>query len=457
MSILGGVVVPHPPLIVPSIGKGKELGIKDTVNSYENAMNYVKSLEPETIVIISPHSEGYGDYFEIYDGDKAVGDFRQFGAGNVKFEVSYDREFVRELNKKIEDLPGGTSGKRDKTLDHGVMVPLYFLNKYLSDYKIVRIALSGLSMPLHYKLGMYIKEVAEELNRKVAVIASGDLSHKLADDGPYGYSPEASEYDKRVMNDLEAGNFLNLFEYDEDFLEKAAICGHRGFCILGGCFDKTKLDIERLSYEGPFGVGYGTLIFKIIGEDISRNFYDIWYNKRLGEIKEVRDKEDSFVNLARRAVEEYVKSGSKLKIDEVSEEMKSSSGVFVSIHENGSLRGCIGTIDSMYSNIAEEIIGNAISACSRDSRFFPVEEDELPFLDYSVDVLGDKIPCTIDELDPKKYGIVIEKDGKRGVLLPNLDGIDTVDKQVSITLRKAGLDKDEKNFTIKKFEVVRHY
>ena len=457
MSILGGVVVPHPPLIVPAIGKGRELDIKDTVNSYEKAASYIKSLEPETIVIISPHSEGYGDYFEIYDGDKATGDFSRFGAGNVKFEVSYDREFISELNKKIEDLPGGTSGKRDKALDHGMMVPLYFINKYLSDYKIVRIALSGLSMPKHYQLGMYIKEVAEELNRKVAVVASGDLSHKLTDDGPYGYSPEALEYDKRVMDDLANGNFLNLFEYDEEFLDKAAICGHNGFCILGGCLDRFKLEIERLSYEGPFGVGYGTLIFKIIGEDSSRNYYDIWYNKRLSEIKEIRDKEDPFVNLARRAVEEYVSTGNKLRLDSVPEGMDFRSGVFVSIHENGALRGCIGTIDSMYSNIAREIIGNAISACSRDNRFLPVEKDELPFLDYSVDVLGEKIPCTIDELDPKKYGIVIEKDGKRGVLLPNLDGIDTVDEQVSITLRKAGLSEDEENYTIKKFEVVRHY
>ena len=455
MSILGGIMVPHPPLIMKEVGRGKELEIKDTIMAYEKASKFLKDLNPETIILISPHSESYIDYFEIYDGDGASGNMAKFGAPEVKFSVNYDKEFINKLNEKLDF--GGSTGKFDKELDHGMMVPLYFINSYVDNYKLVRIPLSGLSLDMHYKLGMIIKEVAEELNKRVAIVASGDLSHKLKEDGPYGFVSEGPIYDEKVMNDMSSGNFLNLLEYEENFLDTASICGHPGFCIMGGAFDKSELEVERLSYEGPFGVGYGICTYKVVGDNTDRNFLDKYYENRLEKIKEIRNNEDMFVSLARKTIEEYVKYGTRYKLLKVPEEMKDKRGVFVSIHKNGELRGCIGTIEGMYSNISEEIISNAISASCRDNRFKSIDEDELEYLDYSVDVLGEKEDCTKEDLDPKKYGIVIEKDGHRGVLLPNLDGVDTVDKQISITLRKAGLSPLEEDYSIKRFEVIRHF
>ena len=133
------------------------------------------------------------------------------------------------------------------------------------------------------------------------------------------------------------------------------------------------------------------------------------------------------------------------------------AGTFVSLHRNGSLRGCIGTIMAVRENVAEEIIDNAISACSRDPRFLPVAAGELAGLEISVDVLGDLEPvASPDELDVRRYGVIVTHGRKRGLLLPNLDGVDTVADQIRIARRKGGIRESEP-VSLERFEVVRHY
>ena len=134
------------------------------------------------------------------------------------------------------------------------------------------------------------------------------------------------------------------------------------------------------------------------------------------------------------------------------------AGVFVSIHKNGSLRGCIGTISPTCSSIAQEIAQNAVSASTKDPRFSAIRPSELDELEITVDVLGDTEEISSpDQLDVKRYGVIVSKGRRRGLLLPNLDGVDTVEEQISIALQKAGLDTDEENFELERFEVVRHY
>ena len=133
------------------------------------------------------------------------------------------------------------------------------------------------------------------------------------------------------------------------------------------------------------------------------------------------------------------------------------AGVFVSIKKEGRLRGCIGTIQAVRQSIAEEIIENAISAASRDPRFSPVKTEELDWLTVSVDVLGDteKIDSP-DKLDVRRYGVVVTKGYKRGLLLPNLEGVDTVEEQIAIAKQKAGIGEHDK-VELERFEVVRHH
>lgn len=454
-------MVPHPPLIIPEVGRGQERKIQDTVNAYHEAGARIKSLRPDTIVLLSPHQVMYADYFHISPGKWAEGNFGQFGAGKVKLKARYDTEFVEKLcgMADAEGFPAGTLGERDRQLDHGTLVPLYFAEQYWKEYGLVRVGLSGLSLTDHYRLGQLIQETAEALGRNVVIIASGDLSHRLKEDGPYGYQKEGPEYDRRIMEVMGHGDFEKLLEFPEDFCEKAAECGHRSFTIMAGALDRTKVTAERLSYEGPFGVGYGICTFLPCGQDAKRNFMDQYEEKERKRIRKLRQQEDSYVRLARQTIETYVRTGKKIQVPEgISQEMLGGrAGVFVSIKKEGRLRGCIGTICAVQTSIAEEIIENAVSAAVRDSRFSPIRSEELDKLTISVDVLGDmeKIGSP-DELDVKRYGVVVTKGYRRGLLLPNLEGVDTVEEQIAIAKRKAGIGEHEKA-ALERFEVVRHY
>ncbi|MCR4807268.1 MAG: AmmeMemoRadiSam system protein A [Lachnospiraceae bacterium] len=464
MPITGAIMVPHPPIILPEVGGGEEKKISDTFKAYEEAARFVASNKPDTIILTSPHSVMYADYFHISPGRGAKGDMGNFRAGNVKFDVTYDNELTDRLARKALhlDFPAGVLGEKDASLDHGTMVPLYFINKYFTDYKLVRIGLSGLSLPEHYRFGRLIKEVCDELDRNVVFVGSGDLSHKLKAEGPYGYAPEGPQYDERIMDVMGRGAFLELFDFDESFCEKAAECGHRSFCIMAGALDGCRLEVNRLAHEGTFGVGYGICTYKVTdgsGEDPERQFLRIWEDKKTASLNARRAAEDPYVKLARETIESYIRDRKKPSLPAgLPDDMTGrKAGVFVSIHKEGRLRGCIGTISAVYDSIGEEIIENAISASTRDPRFDPIRPDELAMLEINVDVLSDAEDIkSKDELDVKKYGVIVTKGYKRGLLLPNLDGVDTVDEQVSIALRKAGMSENEKGYSLQRFEVVRH-
>ncbi len=461
MGILGAIMVPHPPLIIPDVGKGEEHKIQRTIDAYQEAVRRVAALLPETIVLISPHQVMYADYFHISPGKGAEGNFGQFGAGRTKIEATYDTEFVEKLCRltTLKGLPAGTEGERKRQLDHGTMVPLYFMNQYFRQYRLVRIGLSGLSFAKHYELGQCVKEAAELLGRRTVVIASGDLSHRLKEDGPYGYQKEGPEYDRRIMRVMGQASFGELLEFGEDFCEKAGECGHRSFTIMAGTLDRTNVQAENLSYEGPFGVGYGVCAYEVVGSNAAQNYKEQYEEKERARIMEQRAQEDAYVQLARNAVEAYVRGRKVLEVpkDLPKEMYTEQAGAFVSIKENGALRGCIGTIQATQTCIAEEIIGNAISASSRDYRFSPIEEEELDQLTISVDILGQREPVnSADELDVLRYGVIVTKGNKRGLLLPNLEGVDTVEEQIAIAKRKAGIGVSEK-VALERFEVVRHF
>lgn len=460
MGISAGFMVPHPPLIIPDVGGGEEKKIQRTIDAYQRVAETIGHLQPETIVLLSPHQIMYADYFHISPGKGARGDFGQFRAGRISMEAVYDTEFVHVLCEAAEEsgLPAGTLGEREKRLDHGTMVPLYFVNQYWTGYRLVRIGLSGLPLTAHYRLGQCIRETAQTLGRNTVVIASGDLSHKLKEEGPYGYQEEGPVYDARIMDVMGRGAFGELLQFSEDFCEKAAECGHRSFTIMAGAFDRTGVEAEELSYEGPFGVGYGICTYRPCGDDDTRNFLEQYEEKERRESFARREREDAYVRLARYTIEAFVKTGTLPGMPEgLPEELyKSRAGAFVSLKEDGRLRGCIGTIRAVRGSLAEEIMHNAVSACSDDPRFSPVEDWEVDRLTISVDVLGEteKISSP-EELDVTRYGVIVTKGSRRGLLLPNLEGVDTVEEQIAIAKQKAGIGEHE-SVELERFEVIRH-
>ena len=214
-----------------------------------------------------------------------------------------------------------------------------------------------------------------------------------------------------------------------------------------------------LSHQDVTGVGYGICTFYPEGKDENRRFLQAYQEKKERECRERAEKSDAYVKLARASVEAWVRRRERLAVPEglPGELLTRRAGTFVTLHKNGRLRGCIGTILATRESVAEEILANAVSACARDPRFPPVTEEELPYLEISVDVLGDLEPIdSPDALDVKRYGVVVSHGRKRGLLLPNLVGVDTVEDQINIARQKGGIGASEP-YRLERFEVVRHY
>ena len=462
MSIVAAFAVPHPPLALEGVGRGQEWAISSTIKSYRKVASRVAQIAPDVLVISSPHATSYYDYIHISPGSGAQGDFSAYGDPNDRFEVAYDEELVRAISKEATraHLPAGTAGERVPELDHGTMVPLYFLQGAGVRCPIVRIGISGLSALDHYRFGQCVARAVERLGRKAVFIASGDLSHKLKKSGPYGFAASGPAFDKAICRIFAAGDFGDMLRMDPVMCENAAECGLRSFQMMAGALDGYYVHSELLSHEGPYGVGYGVASFEPLGTSPFRHFGDDLEREQREKLKAIRAKEDPLVSLARKSLESWVLSGKRVKAESVApkELLEQRAGAFVSIKKKGDLRGCIGTLEPTRTCLADEIIENAISAGTRDPRFPAVIPKELGSLVYSVDVLGE--PEFIggpDDLDTKRYGVIVSTvDGRRGVLLPDLEGIDTPEKQIYIARKKGNIDPYER-VTLQRFEVVRHH
>lgn len=436
MSIVGAFVMPHPPIIFPEIGKGEEVKIQKTIDACREVARRIAELKPDTIVLTSPHSVMYEDYIHISPGKEARGDMSRYNAPQISVQAQYDEDFVRNLEvaAKAAGVPAGTRGARENDLDHATVIPLHFLKERQISYRLVRIGISGLSPDKHFKLGRCIAKVAKESGKRVVFLASGDLSHKLTKEGPYGYAKEGPKFDRMVTEAFRTSDFNGLMNLPTSVSEPAGECGLRSFMIMAGALEGVETEGKLLSYEGPFGVGYAVASFI------------------------PKTKRDPYVRLAQYAAENFVKSGKRVLLpDWVPTEMKQRrAGVFVSIKKNGQLRGCIGTIGPTTGSIAEEIMRNAVASSVEDPRFVPIHQNELSDLTFSVDVLGEPEPVdAVYKLDVKRYGVIVSNGPRRGLLLPNLEGVDTVEEQLAIALRKAGIG-DNEGFSIERFEVVRH-
>ena len=470
MPIIAAFALPHPPLIVPTVGHGREHEIQQTIDAYEKVALRIAELAPDTIVISSPHATLYSDYFQISPGRSARGNLAAFGAPRSRYQVTYDTALVGELCQicEREALSAGTDYEREPDLDHATMVPLHFIQAKYQDFKLVRIGLSGQSPAEHYRLGMAVQEAAATLGRRVVYVASGDLSHKLLEDGPYGFAPEGPVFDERITSSFAKADLLDILCMDHSLAERAAECGLRSFQIMAGALDGTPVTGELLSYEGPFGVGYGVAAFEPAGPEASdenRRLLPQYEHWRNDDLRKRRQGEDAYVRLARRSLEAFVREGVRidptaLGLDESDlpkELLHTRAGCFVSLKVDGELRGCIGTISPVQKSLAHEICANAISAGTRDPRFMPVREDDLASLVYDVDVLGEPELCSRADLDPARFGVIVSTtDGRRGLLLPDLDGVDTVEQQIKIAAQKGGISTSHDTYQLERFQVVRH-
>jgi len=463
-NILAYYLMPHPPIIIPDIGKGEEKKIEATTLACNAIGREIADIKPDTIIIVTPHATMFSDAIAISDEERITGDLSQFRCANIKMDIPVDKEFNIKLGTDchLEGIPSIliNSDLLDKYnasygLDHGTIVPLYFVNKYYNDYKIVHITYSMIGDINLYKFGMEIRKVAEELNRKAVIIASGDLSHKLKVEGSYSYSPYGEKFDRELLKNLEAGDVLGAFNMNKQMIEEAGQCGLNSVYILLGSMEGKEIKGELLSYEGTFGVGYG--VMKLKRQEKDKNNLDELIKHKEEKFKRKLNTTNPYVKLARENLNHYFSHGKGIaEISDLPDELLNQRhGVFVSLKKFNNLRGCIGTIASTTNSVGEEIIRNSIEAAIHDPRFPEVLEDELEDIDISVDVLMDSISCNKKELNPKKYGVIVAHGNKRGLLLPDLKDVDTVEDQLRIACDKANIDFDE-DYDIEKFEVIRY-
>ncbi|RMG54876.1 MAG: AmmeMemoRadiSam system protein A [Acidobacteria bacterium] len=431
---------PHPPIIVPEIGRDRLNEVTQTVEGLRQVMRRLVAAAPDSVVVISPHAPRDPRSFSAYTGPRLRGDFAPFLAPHVEIEFPNDVPLLSRIATLCHDrglsiwmIPAG------RELDHGALVPLYFLREAGWTSSIVVFGLPfEIDIDRHFRFGACIAEAARQLHRKIALIASGDMSHRLTPDAPYEYHPRAHLYDERIVAAVASGAVDDILNIDPALRELAGEDTYQSLLVALGANGKKFHRPQVISYEGPFGVGYLTAILAdFTGGETSQP------GSGGGETDHEEDVSREVLTLARRAVETFLKEGKYLSPPTpVRGKLAERAGVFVSIkRRNGELRGCVGTVAPTQSTIAEEIIHNAVSAATRDPRFEPVRLDELDDLVFSVDILSPLEPVSgIQDLDPKRYGVMVESDdGRRGLLLPDLAGIDTAEQQVALAMRKANI------------------
>jgi AmmeMemoRadiSam system protein B len=263
MPISTAVIVPHPPLLVPEVGRGQEYVIMDTLNSYRKAMQAIAQDKPKTIILISPHAPAYSDYINISSAPKISENLFAFGGKEV-VEAPVDQPLVKAITEicEKEHISAGPNGEESSGRDHGTFVPLYYLNQYYTGYEVIICSLSALDRKKQYRFGQCIERAVTESGKKVTVIASGDLSHRLKEDGPYGFAKEGPELDQQLTDIMKSGNLQGFMDIEERLCRKGAECGLGSFITLAGIVGDKSVESEFLSYEGSFGVGYACCVFR---------------------------------------------------------------------------------------------------------------------------------------------------------------------------------------------------
>ncbi len=454
---------PHPPIIIPEVG-GERIGdVYATIEAMQSMAEELLATSPDTVLFLTPHGNVFADCVSCLIEPELVGNLESFGQPNVGTSHPNDLNLVREIENGARkrgisilgiDQELAARHGLNAQIDHGIMVPLYYLEKAgMQDKPIVAISVGYLDTSELYALGKIIQEAAYTLNKRVAVLASGDMSHRLKDEGPYNYHPDGMLFDLKIKDLLVQNDVQGIMNIPESLRKNAGECAYLPIVIMLGTFDCYHFKSRVFSYEGPFGVGY--LVAGLKPGKPTPSILEKIERKKMDGIKARRLAESMPVKWARLTLETYLERGQKPDLPaEMDQLLRDRAGAFVSIKKNGQLRGCIGTFQPAYKNLAEEIKNNALAAALNDPRFPAIKATELSSLVYSVDILAQPESCERIDLNPKIYGVIVNCGARRGLLLPDLEGVDTVEQQLQIALQKAGISPHEK-YSIQRFEVKR--
>jgi AmmeMemoRadiSam system protein B len=255
-------IMPHAPILIPTIGRDNLKKLKKTAAALDLLTESFAEAAPEMVIIISPHGDLNHEAFTINALPNYEMNFEEFGDFETRQTFRGDLEFANRFKEQVEtNQPLNLYS--EATLDHGVSVPLYFLLRSAVNFTLVPLNYSFLDLPAHFNFGGALGEAIARSDKRIALVASGDLSHCLTKDAPAGFSPHAREFDKRVIQLLKQKKVEQLASFDRELIADAHDCGLRSFVLAAGVLAPMNYEFEVLSYESPFGVGHLVGEFKL--------------------------------------------------------------------------------------------------------------------------------------------------------------------------------------------------
>lgn len=265
MPIVFAAVSPHAPVLIPEIGKDNLKKLAKTQHALEQLEQDFYAAKPDSVLVISPHGKIFDDAFNINLNSDYTAGFKEFGDFGLELKFKSDYMTIQEIRAADE------SNKKfplvltsEPEIDHGFSIPLYYLTKHLKNIPIIPITYSALDYKEHFAFGQFVYQQLAKINKRFAVVASGDLSHKLTKDSPGGYSAEGKKFDKKIVDLLKKNDFQGILNIEPELIKAAGECGLRSILILAGMIESLNTSAEVLSYEGPFGVGYLVSNFKFV-------------------------------------------------------------------------------------------------------------------------------------------------------------------------------------------------
>jgi AmmeMemoRadiSam system protein A len=422
------VLMPHAPVLVEPVGGRRIREVAGTVAAMQRVARRVVETKPDAVVVISPHSPRRSGAFGIWTGPLLEGSFDQFGAPEAIVTLPDAQELSDEIAAQIKARKLATWEIAPRPLDHGALVPLWFLGEAGWKGPTVVISLNYPHEGGLFELGDAITQAARQRHERVAVVASGDMSHALQPGAPCGFHPRAKDFDHQFIDLLRAGRIRETGELDPDLQELASEDVVDSTLIAGAAARWRTDGHEVLSYEGPFGVGYGVAV--------------LFDANQLGK----DGTGESLPRLARESVESSFLSRNTAPTSDKNSYLARQHGVFVTLHRrSGELRGCVGTLLPKWRDVLEETWHMAREAAFNDGRFPPLKEHELAEVIFEVSVIHDLEPVdSLDDLDPARYGVLLTTpDGRRAALLPGIPEIKSVDEQLRIARQKGRIGEDE--------------
>jgi len=265
MPLVFAAIAPHPPVLIPEIGKDNLKKLVKTEEAMKKLEQEFYASKPESILVISPHGEIFNDSFSINLSADYSASFKEFGDFSLELKFKSDYMSIQEIRAADETQKSvAVTLTSNPELDHGSSIPLYYLSQHLKNIPIIPLTYSGLDLKQHFIFGQFLHQQLSKINKRFAVIASGDLSHRLTKDAPGGYSVKGKEFDKKLIGLIKKKDVQGILNIDQKLCQGAGECGLRSIAILLGVIESLNTKTDVLSYEGPFGVGYLVCNFQLV-------------------------------------------------------------------------------------------------------------------------------------------------------------------------------------------------